>query len=288
MAGNNAEETVIAAGGAVYLAPTGTPGPTTEVSALNAGFVDLGFIDSDGVELEVGEELFDLEAWNNGGYPVRSSVTGRSFKATFNLEQLNGDTVPLALGGGSWSGGGGAAEVQAVVLTGFAGTDQYHLSYGGQESALIIRGTNHTAAGIKTAIEGISGVTFTVTVSDVTDEGFLVTWDAIGTRTALSVTNPTGVTGVVGTLVDGAAAAGASYVFTPPASTDAKPTYSMVIEWQDGDVNNRIYIPMGQKTNTVTTQLTREDGTKLPIEFEARPDGTDDAYRWYSDSPAFA
>jgi len=100
---------------------------------------------------------------------------------------------------------GAVQEVEAVVLAGFSGTDDFKLTFGGNESGIITRGTNYTAAGIKTAIEAITAFSGTVTVSDVTDTAFLVTWDVPGAVTSvLSVTSPHGCTGTVGILVAGA------------------------------------------------------------------------------------
>jgi hypothetical protein len=104
-------------------------------------------------------------------------------------------------------------EVQNVSLTDFDGTDSFTLSYGGQASAPIVRGTNYTTAGIKAAIEGIqgwpSGATVLVTgfgAGVFNDTGFQVTFSGgplAGVDVAsLSVTG-TGTAGFAGETVDG-------------------------------------------------------------------------------------
>lgn len=100
--------------------------------------------------------------------------------------------------------GGGSQRVQRVNLTGFGGTDSFKLTNGGAQSNIITRGTNYTTAGIKTRIEGISGFTGTVTVYELTDDGFTISFDAEGSHTPFTVTSPSGCTGAVTTLHESA------------------------------------------------------------------------------------
>ena len=70
-------------------------------------------------------------------------------------------------------------EVQMGVLTAFnTNGQQFRIGYNGTLSAPIVRGTNFTAAGIKAAIEGISGwpAGATVTASAVGDTAFTLTF----------------------------------------------------------------------------------------------------------------
>ncbi|CAM3979969.1 M12 family metallo-peptidase [Kibdelosporangium persicum] len=53
-------------------------------------------------------------------------------------------------------------EQQDVSLRGFDGDDSFTLSYKGQTSAPIVRGVNYTPAGVKAAVESITGATVTV------------------------------------------------------------------------------------------------------------------------------
>jgi hypothetical protein len=101
------------------------------------------------------------------------------------------------------------AEVQMGVLTNFAGTQQFQLSWNGNLSVPIVRGSNFTVAGIKAAIEGIAGwpTGGTVTVSSVTDTGFTITFG--GTLATVNVPNLVmtnisgGATGYVGEITAG-------------------------------------------------------------------------------------
>jgi len=99
---NAAGQTLIGASGTVYV---GTPGatitpPTSEVSAVDADLVQVGFISEDGIKFRDAKQMGELKAWQTA-YPVRRFVTGRSFEAEFSMEQWNWHTVPLAFGGGT-------------------------------------------------------------------------------------------------------------------------------------------------------------------------------------------
>ncbi|MBB4843449.1 hypothetical protein HNP55_001968 [Paucibacter oligotrophus] len=79
-------------------------------------------------------------------------------------------------------------EVQMAALSGFtANGQQFQLSYNGQPSAAIVRGSNFTSAGIKAAVEAIAGwpAGGTVTVSSLSDAGFTLTFG--GTQAATNV-----------------------------------------------------------------------------------------------------
>jgi hypothetical protein len=107
-------------------------------------------------------------------------------------------------------------EVQTVSLTGFdTNGDSFTVGYNGFDSAPIVRGSNYTTAGIKAAIEGITGwpAGATVTVAAfggagvLTDDGFQVTFNggpvATTNITALALTNPAGTSGFVGETAKG-------------------------------------------------------------------------------------
>ncbi|MEV4315821.1 M12 family metallo-peptidase [Actinocrispum sp. NPDC049592] len=104
------------------------------------------------------------------------------------------------------------SEVQNVALRDFDGTDSFTLTYNGQTSAPVTRGTNYTAAGIKAAIEGIAGWPAGATVSIsgfgggvLNDTGFQVSFGgtASGIDVASLSVNGTGTTGFSGETVNG-------------------------------------------------------------------------------------
>ena len=96
----DADEVVVAGGGAVYVAPVGTAGPTDIATALNVSFDHLGYISEDGVAITPGMDVADVNAWQSF-YPVRRTVTGRTLEIGFTLLQWNEDSITLAFGGGT-------------------------------------------------------------------------------------------------------------------------------------------------------------------------------------------
>lgn len=95
----DADEVVIGSFGHVYVGPVGTVGPSDPTTALNAAFVELGFLSEDGVTFTPGVDLNEVPAWQSP-YPVRRKVTGRTLDLEFTMLQMNQTTLPFALGGG--------------------------------------------------------------------------------------------------------------------------------------------------------------------------------------------
>ncbi|QGZ41927.1 metallopeptidase family M12-like protein [Pseudoduganella flava] len=101
-------------------------------------------------------------------------------------------------------------EVQAAALRNFASTgQQFQVSWNGNLSAPIVRGTNYTAAGIKAAIQGIAGwpAGGVVSITGVSNNGFTATFGGTlaGTNVAqLQLVNFTaGSSGFAGEIVAG-------------------------------------------------------------------------------------
>ncbi len=100
-------------------------------------------------------------------------------------------------------------ESQMAALTGFTGTAKFKLQYKGNLSADVVRGSNFTTAGIKAAIEGISGwpAGGTATVSALSDAGFTIAFG--GTLASINVdplqlvSGTAGFTGFVGEITAG-------------------------------------------------------------------------------------
>lgn len=99
------------------------------------------------------------------------------------------------------------AEVQMGVLTGYATNGlQYQFKYNGNLSAAVVRGTNHTTAGIKAAIEALPGwpAAATVTASTISDTAFTLTFpSAAGDVPNLELVPGAGVTGYIGEIARG-------------------------------------------------------------------------------------
>jgi hypothetical protein len=101
-------------------------------------------------------------------------------------------------------------EIQQSALAGYtANGAQYRLSYNGQLSAPIVRGTNNTAAGIKAAIEAIPGWPSggIVTIGTLSDTGYTITFGGTlaGTNVSnLQIVSPSaGVSGYINDITSG-------------------------------------------------------------------------------------
>lgn len=95
----DSDELVVAGTGRVYVAPIGTALPTTEATALNAAFVDLGYTTEDGVSFAISQETTDIMAWQSRS-PIRRILTAVEFTNSVELQQWNPDTFQTAFGGG--------------------------------------------------------------------------------------------------------------------------------------------------------------------------------------------
>jgi hypothetical protein len=100
MAWQDPTEIRVCSAGEVYVAPVGTALPTTPTAALNAAFVGLGLITTDGVSLNIEPEIFEVMSWQ-ARQATRRELVGQAVTASFVLQQFNESTVPFAFGGGS-------------------------------------------------------------------------------------------------------------------------------------------------------------------------------------------
>ena len=86
-----------AVGGYLLRAPLGTALPTTEASALNAGFIDQGYVSEDGVERAISKTYEVIR--DMGGNEVLKSRTEHGVTVTFALlETLNGEVAKTIYG----------------------------------------------------------------------------------------------------------------------------------------------------------------------------------------------
>lgn len=79
---------------------------------------------------------------------------------------------------------------------------------------------------------------------------------------------------------------GGNYTYTPPAPEDII-EHSLVIQWQDGSKDYRLYIPRGLVSENVDVTLSRTDAAGLPITFSASDPGSDDIFTLFTNDTAF-
>lgn len=90
---------LVGSNGSVYIAPVGTTLPTTEDGALDAAFVDVGYISEDGISLSVETSVEDVNAFQSLS-AVRKIVTARNTSVSFTLREWSAANVIFAFGGG--------------------------------------------------------------------------------------------------------------------------------------------------------------------------------------------
>ena len=88
--------------GRVWAAPEGTAFPTAFDGTPGIGWVDLGYTDEDGPQLEFGREVTEVMAWQSYD-PVRLINTRIPKTVRVGLLQTNDDVLELAMGGGTLS-----------------------------------------------------------------------------------------------------------------------------------------------------------------------------------------
>ena len=174
------------------------------------------------------------------------------------------------------------AEVQMAALTGFnTNGQQFVMRWNGQASAPIVRGTNFTAAGIKAAIQGISGWPggTTVTISALSDNAFTITFAGTlaNTATALLALSDcsSGCSGKVGEIAVGGlsarggavtAKANAAPVVTAPAgyTIPLRTPFALTGNATDADGDALSYMweqtDRGGSTGTLLTNNTKANG----------------------------
>ena len=93
----------VAVTGAVYVAPTGTTGPTTSSSALDAGFVDLGYVSADGITENIDRTTNQIRAWQNGSL-VREVTSEGTYSVDMTFIETNEAVLELYYGTTNSSG----------------------------------------------------------------------------------------------------------------------------------------------------------------------------------------
>jgi hypothetical protein len=91
---NDADNVRVGLNGSVYIAPKGTTAPVDLDSAWGTGWVDLGYLSDDGVEMSYSTDTEDINAWQSLS-PVRKVLTGVDMTLGFTAIELKTSTVTL-------------------------------------------------------------------------------------------------------------------------------------------------------------------------------------------------
>lgn len=137
MAGQNAQNVIVAGTGAVYVAPEGTALPV-DLLTPPAAWEDVGYISEDGVQFTFSREQEEVMAWQVST-PVRILVTNEPITVEFELEQFDRDTVALAFRGGDFAGtvapitytppDAGASDVRAMTIDAIDGAYSFRFTF---------------------------------------------------------------------------------------------------------------------------------------------------------------
>jgi hypothetical protein len=96
---------LVGAYGDAYTAAENTPAPTS-IDTPGAAWTRLGLISEDGATwTPPAEETAEIKAWQSA-YPVRTVTTRLSTSVQFQLMEWDRDTLPFALGGGTFTDDG--------------------------------------------------------------------------------------------------------------------------------------------------------------------------------------
>lgn len=90
----DADNVRVALNGSVYIAPKGTTAPADLTEAWGTGWVDLGYLSDDGVELNYSTDTEDVNAWQSLS-PVRKILTGVDMTLGFTCIELKTSTATL-------------------------------------------------------------------------------------------------------------------------------------------------------------------------------------------------
>lgn len=100
--------------GAVFRAPLGTALPTDASTALDAAYVELGYVSEDGVKNNNTAESDDVKAW--GGAPVLNLMTGKPDTWQLKLiEALNPNVLKTVYGDHNVTVDGNKIHVKATT-----------------------------------------------------------------------------------------------------------------------------------------------------------------------------
>jgi|SRR6266545_50010 len=101
-----AGEVRVGANGTVYVAPGGTAVPADVNAALNAAFVDVGYVSEEGVTTSRSLTTEQVRAWQSIS-TIRYLITEVGYTLSWQMMQYNKTTLPFWLGGGSIVAQGG-------------------------------------------------------------------------------------------------------------------------------------------------------------------------------------
>jgi hypothetical protein len=81
----------------VYVAPTGTTAPTDSDTALDAAFIDLGYVSADGIAETIDKSTNQIRSWQDGSL-VREVVSEGTYSVEMTFIETNEAVLELYYG----------------------------------------------------------------------------------------------------------------------------------------------------------------------------------------------
>lgn len=97
--GKETDQIVVGGNGSVFVAPVGSTEPAMISVALDAAFIDLGYVNEDGATFLDGKTIEDINVWQLF-YAARKLITAKEASLAFILSQWSETVIPFAFGGG--------------------------------------------------------------------------------------------------------------------------------------------------------------------------------------------
>lgn len=156
-------------GGAVHWAPLGTALPTNATVALNAAFVELGYVSEDGLTNNNSPESDTVKAW--GGDTVLNLQTDRPDTFAFTLiESLNEDVLKTIYGASNVTAdGGGNLTIKATAEEMTSGAWVFDMIVkGGRAKRIVVPNGTISELG-EIVYKDDEAIGYNVTITDVPD-----------------------------------------------------------------------------------------------------------------------
>lgn len=158
----------------ILIAPVGTAAPSTSYEAFGAGWVTLGYLSEDGIELSKEVETEVLRAWQSKA-PLRTIVTGKSISLDFTMIELT--PVAMALYFGEETPAGTDDDFTLVVATDTPNPETA-LAIDVRDGDVVVRylfGRSTLSASGSITLEQASAQGLPVTLDALDDDGVLAT-----------------------------------------------------------------------------------------------------------------
>lgn len=156
-------------GGAVHWAPLGTALPTSATEALNAAFVDLGYVSEDGLTNNNSPESDTVKAW--GGDTVLNMQTDRPDTFALKLiEAMNEDVLKTIYGSSNVTADGdGNLTVKATAQDMISGAWVFDMILkGGRAKRIVVPNGTISELG-EIVYKDDEAVGYDITITDVPD-----------------------------------------------------------------------------------------------------------------------